>query len=111
MGKPAAEKTPPPPVPGKAKPYLGISLDDFGDDERKALGITGGVKIGDVRGPAEKAGLKAGDILVELDGDAVTEESLPDLMGRHKPGDTVTASVLRAKKKESVKVILGERKE
>ena len=93
------------------KPYLGISLDDLGDDELKALGLKGGVKVGEVRGPAEKAGLKAGDILVELDGEAVTEDKLGDLVGRHKPGDTLTATVVRAKKRESVKIVLGERKD
>ena len=99
-----------PPAPS-GKPYLGISLDDLSDDERKALGIAGGVKIGEVRGPAQNAGLKGGDVLVELDGESVTEEKLPDLIGKHKPGDTLTATILRARKKESVKVVLGERKE
>jgi S1-C subfamily serine protease len=94
-----------------AKPYLGISLDDIGDEELKALGLTGGVKVGEVRGPAEKAGVKVGDVLVELDGQAVTEERLADLVGRHMPGDTVTAVVVRAKKRETVKIVLGERKD
>src|SRR5438477_11477369 len=52
-----------PGTPPSLKPYLGISLDDITDDELKALGVTGGVKIGEVRGPAEKAGLKVGDVL------------------------------------------------
>lgn len=93
------------------KPYLGISLEDFSDDDRKALGITGGVKLGEVRGPAEKAGLKAGDVLVELDGEAVTEETLGDLVGKHKPGETLSAVLLRGKKRETVKVVLGARKD
>jgi S1-C subfamily serine protease len=92
------------------KPYLGITLDDLSDDDRKSLGITGGVKISDVRGPAEKAGLKPGDILLDMDGEAVTEERLPELMAKYKPGDAVAATVLRAtRKKESVKIVLGER--
>ena len=113
LGKGGAKATPTPtPVPPAAgKPYLGITLDDLADDERKALGITGGVKIGEVRGPAEKAGLKPGDVLLEIDGEAVTEDRLPDLIGKRKPGDTLAATVLRAKKREPVKIVLGERKE
>ena len=103
-------KTPPNAAPA-GKPYLGISLDDLSDEELKALGIKSGVKIGEVRGPAEKAGLKPGDILVELAGDAVTEERLPELVGRHKPGDSLAAGILRGKKKMTVDVVLGERKE
>lgn len=101
----------PSPPPAAGKPYLGITLDDLGDDERKTLGITGGVKIGEVRGPAEKAGLKPGDVLLEIDGEAVTEDRLPDLIGKRRPGDTLAATVLRAKKREPVKIVLGERKE
>jgi S1-C subfamily serine protease len=100
-----------PEVAPSGKPYLGISLDDLGEDELKALGLKGGVKIGDVRGPAEKAGLKPGDILVELNGDPVTEDGLADLVGKHKPGDTLTATVVRGSKRESVKVVLGVRKD
>jgi len=111
LGGKGGAKPPPTPAPAAGKPYLGITLDDLADDERKALGISGGVKIGEVRGPAEKAGLKPGDILVELDGDAVSEERLPDLVGKHKPGDTLNASVVRGKKRESLKITLAERKE
>jgi len=111
LGKGGAKATPTPVPPAGGKPYLGITLDDLADDERKALGITGGVKIGEVRGPAEKAGLKPGDVLLEIDGEAVTEDRLPDLLGKRKPGDTLVATVLRAKKREPLKIVLGERKE
>jgi S1-C subfamily serine protease len=104
-GKNAPEAAP------SGKPYLGISLDDLGEDELKALGLKSGVKIGEVRGPAEKAGLKPGDLLVELDGEPVTEDGLADLVGKHKPGDTLTATLLRGKKRESVKIVLGVRKD
>jgi len=93
------------------KPYLGISLDDLADDERKTLGITGGVRIGEVRGPAEKSGLKAGDILLELDGEAVSEDTLGDLVGKRKPGDTISARILRGKKAQTLSIVLGARKE
>jgi S1-C subfamily serine protease len=104
-GAPAPEAAP------SGKPYLGISLDDLSDDERKTLGITGGVRIGEVRGPSEKAGLKSGDILLEMDGVAVTEESLGDLLAKHKPGESMSVKILRGKKSQTIQVVLGVRKE
>jgi S1-C subfamily serine protease len=107
LGKgPAAPEAAP-----SGKPYLGISLDDLSDGERKTLGITGGVRIGEVRGPAEKAGLKMGDILLELDGVAVTEEALGDLLSKRKPGESLTLKILRGKKTQTLEVVLGSRKE
>ncbi|HXX94133.1 MAG TPA: PDZ domain-containing protein [Planctomycetota bacterium] len=103
--KPAPEAAP------GGKPYLGISLEDLGEDELKSLNLKGGVKIGEVRGPAEKAGLKPGDILVELDGEPVTEDGLAEQVGRHKPGETLTATFVRGKKRDSVKIVLGVRKD
>jgi S1-C subfamily serine protease len=109
-GKPAPKPDPAP----EAQPrrvYLGISADDMTDAERKTLGVGGGVKVADVRGPAKDAGVKAGDILVELDGEPVTEERIGDILAKHKPGDAVDAVVLRAKKRTTLKVVLAERKD
>lgn len=106
-------KTPsaPPPAAPARKVYLGITAGDLTDAERKSLGIGGGIKIDDVRGPAKDAGLKAGDILLELDGEPVTEERIGPILAKRKPGDSVDATVLRANKRTTLKVVLGERKE
>lgn len=108
------EPTPVPPrepsVAPARKVYLGITAGDLTDVERKALGTGGGIKIADVRGPAKEADLRAGDILVELDGEAVTEERIGGILARHKPGDAVEAVVLRSNKRVTVKVVLAERK-
>ena len=102
--QPAPEATP-------RKVYLGISADDLTDAERKTLGVGGGIKVADVRGPAKDAGIKAGDILVELDGAAITEERIGEVLAKHKPGDAVEATVLRSKKRVTLKVVLAERKD
>lgn len=104
-------KTVPAPQAPSRKVYLGISAEDMTDAERKALGAAGGIKVADVRGPAKDAGIKAGDVLVELDGEAVTEERIGEILARHKPGDMVEASVLRSKKRVALTVTLAERKD
>lgn len=110
-----APADPPPQKPAPAAPskkvYLGITAGDLTDAERKALGVGGGIKIADVRGPAKDAEMKAGDVLVELDGEPVTEERIGGILGRHKPGDTVDATVVRSGKRVTLKVVLGERKD
>lgn len=112
---PKPPKPPPPPKPEPAptarRVYLGIIAGDLTDTERKALGVGGGIKIADVKGPAKQADLRAGDILVEFDGEPVTEEKIGGILGRHKPGDTVDAVVLRANKRVTAKVTLAERKD
>ena len=71
-------------------PYFG-SVPDFRDD-------LNGVLFADVRpdSPAGKAGLKAGDLLVEFDGQAI--KNLYDFtyaLGTKKPGDIVPVVVQR----------------
>jgi hypothetical protein len=93
----------PGPVTGYG-PYFG-SIPDF------AEGIVG-VKFADVRegSPAAKAGLKAGDIMVEFDGKAL--QNLYDftyaLRGK-KPGDTVKVKVMREGKPLEVTATLSRR--
>ncbi len=103
---PAPEK-----APAAKKVFLGITADDLTEADRKTLGVRSAVKVADVRGPAKDAGLKPGDLLLELDGEAVNEEKLADILARHKPGDALEGSVLRGGKKQSVKIVLGERKD
>ena len=106
---PAPKVAPPPAAPRKV--VLGITADDMTDAERKSLGIGGGIKIAAVRGPAADAGLKAGDILVEFDGESVTEDRIGELLAKRQPGDSVPVKVLRAKQTVKLTVVLGERKD
>ena len=114
--KSLGKQPPPKEQPGEAHPptrkvYHGISADDLTDAERKSLGIGGGIKVADVRGPAKDAGVKSGDVLVEIDGEPVSEERIGEILGKHKPGDSIDATVLRAKKRMTLKVVLAERKD
>ncbi len=87
-------------------PYFG-SIPDFGD-------IPNGVKFADVRdgSPASKAGLRAGDILIEFDSKPI--QNLYDFtyaLRSKKPGDQVLVKVLRGNETISATVSLTKRVE
>lgn len=73
---------------------------------------SGGVKLADVRagGPAEKAGIKGGDVIVEMAGTRI--ENLQDMtyaLQDNKPGDTIDVVVLRGGQRMTLRATLGSR--
>jgi len=85
--------------------YFG-SIPDMGEE-------VVGVKFADVRdgSPAAKAGLKAGDLLIEFAGKEI--KNLYDFtyaLRAHKPGEEVSVTVMRGKEKMTVMVKLEQRK-
>ena len=86
-----------------------VSLGTIPDFARES----GGVLLSGVipESPAEKAGLRKGDVLVEMDGTPV--DNLGDFSGilkSHQPGDEVSVVVLRGEEKIQAVVTLVERK-
>ncbi|HML16859.1 MAG TPA: M28 family peptidase [Bryobacteraceae bacterium] len=82
------------------------SIPDFNEPPK-------GVRFADVRDgtPAAKAGLKAGDILIEFDGKPIG--NLYDFtyaLRAHKPGDLVLVKVIRGSQTIEAKVLLTERR-
>ncbi len=62
-------------------------------------------------GPADKAGLKEKDILLELNGERIdAEHTLASLIQKYQPGDEVTFKVFRDGKEFEAKVKFDERK-
>ena len=93
--------------------WLGVSIQDITPDLAKSLGITettGALVSGVMKNsPAEKAGIKRGDIILELDGKTIGDSRiLRNMVADNAPGKSVTITVLRKDKKELLKVILGE---
>ena len=77
------------------------------DGGPQASGSTGAIVAGS---PAEKAGLKDGDIITAVDGQRVdAAHSLDDVLITHQPGTTVTITVLRAGQSIDLQLTLGTR--
>ncbi len=84
---------------------LGV-IPDYAEDVR-GLKITG-TRAGS---PAEKAGLKADDIIIRMGGKEVTNiYDFMHLLGGYKPGDEVTVVVRRGNEERSLKALLEARK-
>ncbi len=64
-----------------------------------------------LNGPADKAGLKQGDIIVQIDNRKLdAENSLKKILLQHKAGDTIKIKYLRDNKEKTVSLKLGEMK-
>ncbi|WP_344369928.1 S1C family serine protease, partial [Streptomyces indiaensis] len=96
---------------GKAThPVIGITLDmDYtGDGARVAAeGREGGAPV-TAGGPGAKAGIKAGDVITEVDGLRVhSGEELIVKTRAHRPGDRLELTVERGGKERKVSLVLG----
>jgi serine protease Do len=93
--------------------WLGISIQDLTPDLAKQFGIDGssGVLIADIveGGPAEKVGIKQGDLIVELNGKTMAStKELRNLIANTPPGNKVDLVIVRDKKKMKFSVKVGE---
>ena len=94
----------------KARGYLGVKLMELGDDDKKDLGVTNGLKVAEVvpDGPAAKAGVRADDVITAVDGRSIDSmQELAPIMSAAGPGTTVKLDLFRAGKKKTVPVVLG----
>ncbi|EFL34665.1 periplasmic serine peptidase DegS [Streptomyces viridochromogenes DSM 40736] len=96
---------------GKAThPVIGITLDmDYtGDAARVATEGSGGGPPVTVAGPGAKAGLKAGDVITQVDGQRVhSGEELIVKTRAHRPGDRLELTLERGGKERTVTLVLG----
>jgi membrane-associated protease RseP (regulator of RpoE activity) len=87
-------------------PFFGI-VPDFGEPERPGVRITG-VRPGS---PAERAGVKAGDIIVMFAGVEVkTLDDLTFALRSRRPGDRVQVMIVRDGRERIVQATLEERR-
>ena len=94
--------------------WLGVSIQDLTPDLSKSLGlpVSDGALVSDVNAgtPADKAGLRADDVVVALDGNKIASSgALSRSVANKRPSSVSTLSVYRGGKKLEVKVTLGTR--
>lgn len=97
--------------------YLGVQYVSINAQVKKEYNLTadkGDLVTADrgrsvqLNGPADKAGIKDGDIIIKVDNQAVGEvASVSSLISEHEPGDKVRITVLRGDKQITVTATLG----
>ena len=93
--------------------YLGVTTQDVSPSLALQFGlpVQSGALVLDIvpGGPADRAGIKQGDVIVGLDGKDVTDSaSLRGLIVSHRPGDRVAVSVVtQTGQKKTVAATLG----
>ncbi|MDQ7783539.1 MAG: DegQ family serine endoprotease [Desulfomonilaceae bacterium] len=93
---------------------LGVNIQSLDEYQAKYYGRqdTDGALVSQVvpGSPAEKAGVKDGDIIIEFNGKSVDgAPELKNIVGRVKPGTESTLTIIRDKKPIKVTVKVGER--
>ncbi|MFL2776440.1 MAG: DegQ family serine endoprotease [Gammaproteobacteria bacterium] len=99
-----------------ARGWLGVSVQEITKDlaDSFELGTPRGALIGSVikESPAERAGFKNGDVILEFDGKKIIYSGdLPLIVGRIKPDTKVDALVFRDKKEKIIPVKVGQLEE
>jgi serine protease Do len=94
--------------------YLGVNIRNIDDETKQAFELTSrdGAFVDSVEkgGPAAKAGIKAGDVIVSVNGTPIKEtRQLIDRVSALAPEQKVKLEVVRDGKRESLTATLGER--
>ena len=89
-GKPGAKP------PAESVSRLGMTLSEPTAEQRKELKITGGILVEEATGPAAKAGIRRGDIVLAVNNqDVKSLEQFTQLMGQFEKGKIVAMLVRR----------------
>jgi len=93
--------------------WLGVYIQRITPEAAENLGLADrrGALVSDVTsgGPAEKAGIRSGDVIVAFDGKEVKDEhELPSIVAATKPGKSVNLRLIRDGKEISVPVTIAE---
>jgi serine protease Do len=95
---------------------IGVQIQEVSKETAEAFGLpkAGGALVNSVEkgGPADKAGVESGDIILKVDGRAVSSSSeLPRIITQIKPGTKITLQVWRKGASKDIAVTVAELKE
>ena len=93
------------------RPYIGISGIDLDEKTAQTYNLVVGVYVKSVEefSSAEKAGLKAGDVIIEADGEKITTmDELNEIKAKHQIGDEMKLKVNRDGNEKEITLTLGE---
>lgn len=93
------------------RPYIGITGRDLNAETAKKYNLTEGIYVVSVEeySAAEKAGIKAEDVIVAVDGEEVkTMDKLNEIKNKHSIGDKITLKIYRNNKEKQITITLGE---
>ena len=93
------------------RPYIGISGRDLNEATAKRYNMVEGIYVVTVDefSAAEKAGLKAGDVITEADGKRIkTMNELNEIKNTHSIGDTMKLKIHRDGAEKEITLTLGE---
>ncbi|HKZ46486.1 MAG TPA: DegQ family serine endoprotease [Thermodesulfobacteriota bacterium] len=96
--------------------WIGVGIQEVTPDLAKSFGLKDkqGALVSSVQEgePADKAGIKPGDIIVEFDGKEINEVSdLPRTVASIAPGKTVKVKIIRDGKEKDISITVGKMKE
>lgn len=95
------------------RPQIGITTNDITETYSRYLNLPMGVYVLSVMpdSAAEKAGILQGDVIIDVDGKAITTAAeLNEIISEHKAGDEITLTVSRYGKDIKIKLALQEKK-
>lgn len=92
--------------------YVGVYIQELSQELADSFGLKSpeGALVTKVekKSPAEKAGLREGDVIIALNGTKVTSSvSLPMLVSNMRPGTKATMTVIRDKKSKDIDITIG----
>jgi serine protease Do len=98
----------------RTRPFLGVQMFDVTPAvaEELKLEVTEGALVAEVTegSGAEVAGMRAGDVIVDIDGEKISDAGdVSNAVRKHKPGDEIKVTVARGSERQTLTVRLGER--
>lgn len=98
----------------RTRPFLGVQMFNVTPAvaEELQLEVDEGALVAEITegSGAEVAGMRAGDVIVDIDGEKISDAGdVSDAVRKHKPGDEIKVTVARGGERETLTVRLGER--